>query len=168
MMCSSSGALWLLTCLLALHPHASVLQPTAGPNLPICADPARSLTPSLPLLCVQGVPFRADLCPAAYLCRPAQVLEWASLGLPSDQLCTENAIILHRFNRFPLVIDPSGQVRLPAHPCAPCRLPPTPLVRLASRPGVCLSGHHVPAQQVRGPQDPTHQLPGRRFPQDAR
>lgn len=41
-----------------------------------------------------------------------QALEWASYGLPSDQLCRENAIILSRFNRFPLVIDPSGQASL--------------------------------------------------------
>jgi dynein heavy chain 1 len=30
-----------------------------------------------------------------------------------DDLCTENAIIMSRFNRYPLIIDPSGQVLLP-------------------------------------------------------
>ena len=50
-----------------------------------------------------------DLSPTDYLSRPAQALEWQSYGLPNDQLCTENAIILDRFNRFPLIIDPSGQ-----------------------------------------------------------
>lgn len=55
------------------------------------------------------VPFRMDLSPADYLAKPAQLLEWQSFGLPKDQLCMENAIILERFNRFPLVIDPSGQ-----------------------------------------------------------
>lgn len=29
--------------------------------------------------------------------------------MPKDDLCTENAIMLKRFNRYPLVIDPSGQ-----------------------------------------------------------
>ena len=29
---------------------------------------------------------------------------------PVDDLCTENAIILKRFNRYPLIIDPSGRV----------------------------------------------------------
>lgn len=29
--------------------------------------------------------------------------------MPADDLCTENAIMLKRFNRYPLVIDPSGQ-----------------------------------------------------------
>lgn len=36
-------------------------------------------------------------------------LIWKSHKLPSDDLCTENAIILKRFNRYPLIIDPSGQ-----------------------------------------------------------
>jgi dynein heavy chain 1 len=31
------------------------------------------------------------------------------MGLPSDDLATQNAILLERFNRYPLVIDPSGQ-----------------------------------------------------------
>lgn len=29
--------------------------------------------------------------------------------LPSDDLCRENAVMLKRFTRYPLVIDPSGQ-----------------------------------------------------------
>lgn len=29
--------------------------------------------------------------------------------MPSDDLCTENAIMIKRFNRYPLIIDPSGQ-----------------------------------------------------------
>eukprot|EP00624_Nannochloropsis_granulata_P002468 evm.model.NODE_22336_length_4254_cov_36.411144.1 len=56
------------------------------------------------------VPFRSDLSPTDYLSRPAQQLEWASHGLPNDQLCVENAIILERAqHRYPLVVDPSGQ-----------------------------------------------------------
>lgn len=39
----------------------------------------------------------------------SQRLEWKAAGLPADDLCSENAIILSRFNRYPLVIDPSGQ-----------------------------------------------------------
>ena len=34
---------------------------------------------------------------------------WRGYGLPSDELATQNAILLERFNRFPLVVDPSGQ-----------------------------------------------------------
>ena len=36
-------------------------------------------------------------------------MDWQTHGLPADELCTENAIILSRFNRYPLVIDPAGQ-----------------------------------------------------------
>ena len=36
-------------------------------------------------------------------------LQWQSHSLPSDDLCTENAVMLKRFNRYPLIIDPSGQ-----------------------------------------------------------
>ncbi|POM80188.1 Dynein heavy chain, partial [Phytophthora palmivora] len=44
-----------------------------------------------------------------YLSRPNEQLEWQMSDLPSDELCYENAIILQRFHRFPLIIDPSGQ-----------------------------------------------------------
>ena len=30
-------------------------------------------------------------------------------ALPADDLCTENAIMIKRFNRYLLVVDPSGQ-----------------------------------------------------------
>jgi len=56
-----------------------------------------------------GVPYRAELGLVEYLSRAADRLEWQSQHLPSDDLCMENAIILERFNRFPLVVDPSGQ-----------------------------------------------------------
>lgn len=36
-------------------------------------------------------------------------LHWQSNSLPADDLCTENAVMLKRFNRYPLIIDPSGQ-----------------------------------------------------------
>lgn len=36
-------------------------------------------------------------------------LEWTNNGISDDDLCMENVIMLHRFNRYPLVIDPSGQ-----------------------------------------------------------
>ena len=38
-----------------------------------------------------------------------QRVGWQANHLPSDDLCTENAIMLSRFNRYPLIIDPSGQ-----------------------------------------------------------
>lgn len=40
---------------------------------------------------------------------PDERLRWQANALPTDDLCTENAIMLKRFNRYPLIIDPSGQ-----------------------------------------------------------
>lgn len=45
-----------------------------------------------------------------YLSTADERLRWQEHSLPVDDLCTENAIILHRFNRYPLIIDPSGRV----------------------------------------------------------
>lgn len=45
-----------------------------------------------------------------YLSNADERLLWQEHSLPVDDLCTENAIILKRFNRYPLIIDPSGRV----------------------------------------------------------
>ena len=44
-----------------------------------------------------------------YLSNPDERLSWQANSLPTDNLCVENAIMLKRFNRYPLIIDPSGQ-----------------------------------------------------------
>jgi len=44
-----------------------------------------------------------------YLSNADDRLRWQANSLPTDDLCTENAIMLNRFNRYPLIIDPSGQ-----------------------------------------------------------
>merc|ERR1719242_2108633 len=44
-----------------------------------------------------------------YLSSPTQRLHWKQAELPEDSLCVENAIILSRFNRYPLLVDPAGQ-----------------------------------------------------------
>ena len=44
-----------------------------------------------------------------YLSTADERLEWQANSLPSDDLCIENAIMLKRYNRYPLIIDPSGQ-----------------------------------------------------------
>ena len=56
-----------------------------------------------------GVEVRDDLSLVNYLCSPGEQLQWQANDLPADDLCTENAIMLRRFNRYPLVIDPAGQ-----------------------------------------------------------
>lgn len=56
-----------------------------------------------------GVLYRQDLARTEYLSSADERLRWQSNSLPSDDLCVENAIMLKRFNRYPLIIDPSGQ-----------------------------------------------------------
>uniref|UniRef100_A0AC35TT30 DHC_N1 domain-containing protein n=1 Tax=Rhabditophanes sp. KR3021 TaxID=114890 RepID=A0AC35TT30_9BILA len=58
---------------------------------------------------VNGVKFRNEIARIEYLSNVDDRLQWNNNGLPKDELCTENSIMLHRFNRFPLIIDPSGQ-----------------------------------------------------------
>lgn len=55
------------------------------------------------------IQYRADIARTEYLSNPDERLRWQANALPSDDLCTENAIMLKRFNRYPLIIDPSGQ-----------------------------------------------------------
>lgn len=56
-----------------------------------------------------NIQYRADMARTEYLSNPDERLRWQANALPSDDLCTENAIMLKRFNRYPLIIDPSGQ-----------------------------------------------------------
>lgn len=55
------------------------------------------------------IQYRSDLALTEYLSTADERLRWQANSLPSDDLCVENAIMLKRFNRFPLIIDPSGQ-----------------------------------------------------------
>lgn len=56
-----------------------------------------------------GIKYKIDLSVPDFLSHPEERLAWQANGLPADELCVENAIMLKRFNRYPLVIDPSGQ-----------------------------------------------------------
>lgn len=56
-----------------------------------------------------GIKFKPDLSLVEYLSTADQRLEWQSNGLPADELCSENAIMLNRHNRYPLIVDPSDQ-----------------------------------------------------------
>lgn len=55
------------------------------------------------------IQYRPDIARTEYLSNPDERLRWQANALPTDDLCTENAIMLKRFNRYPLIIDPSGQ-----------------------------------------------------------
>jgi dynein heavy chain len=46
---------------------------------------------------------------ADVLCDPAEVRQWCIAALPSDDLSVENAILVTRGRRWPLMIDPQGQ-----------------------------------------------------------
>jgi dynein heavy chain 1 len=56
-----------------------------------------------------SIKFKPELSFAEYLSTADDRLSWQSKSLPSDNLTTENAIMLKRFNRYPLIIDPTGQ-----------------------------------------------------------
>lgn len=53
--------------------------------------------------------FRSDLARIEYLSTADERMQWQNQGMSKDDLCMENVIMLHRFNRYPLIIDPSGQ-----------------------------------------------------------
>ncbi|PFH54718.1 hypothetical protein AMATHDRAFT_72478 [Amanita thiersii Skay4041] len=56
-----------------------------------------------------SIKYKAELSFTEYLSTADDRLSWQSKSLPSDNLTTENAIMLKRFNRYPLIIDPTGQ-----------------------------------------------------------
>ncbi|XP_075979872.1 dynein heavy chain, cytoplasmic isoform X3 [Anticarsia gemmatalis] len=60
-------------------------------------------------LAAANIKYRADIARTEYLSNPDERLRWQANALPTDELCVENAIMLKRFNRYPLIIDPSGQ-----------------------------------------------------------
>ena len=89
-----------MLCTVSLHLRVAPLSLTLFPSsfalyLYICKW-LLSPTPSLPLS-------------PQYLSNADERLKWQASALPTDDLCTENAIMIKRFNRYPLVVDPSGQ-----------------------------------------------------------
>jgi len=57
-----------------------------------------------------GILCKADGSVLGYLSSADERLQWQRHSLPADDLCMENAIMLNRFNRYPLIIDPPGRV----------------------------------------------------------
>ncbi|CAK3926358.1 Dynein heavy chain, cytoplasmic [Lecanosticta acicola] len=57
-----------------------------------------------------GIAFKAQNALSEYLSTADERQQWHENALPVDELCTENAIMLKRYNRYPLIIDPSGRV----------------------------------------------------------
>ncbi|XP_045484392.1 dynein heavy chain, cytoplasmic isoform X1 [Pieris rapae] len=60
-------------------------------------------------LAAANIKYRPEIARTEYLSNPDERLRWQANALPTDELCVENAIMLKRFNRYPLIIDPSGQ-----------------------------------------------------------
>merc|ERR1719242_1620739 len=56
-----------------------------------------------------NLPYNENIDLLTYLSTAEDRKMWQENKLPDDILCQENAIILSRFNRFPLLVDPSGQ-----------------------------------------------------------
>ncbi|KAI9339082.1 dynein heavy chain [Obelidium mucronatum] len=56
-----------------------------------------------------GIRVKSTLSISEYLSNADERAVWQERLLPTDELCTENAIMLQRFNRYPLIIDPAGQ-----------------------------------------------------------
>ncbi|EPR57558.1 dynein heavy chain [Toxoplasma gondii GT1] len=61
------------------------------------------------ILKIECIRFCPDLSYVDFLSLPSERLHWVASGLPPDDLSIQNAIILKRFLRYPLVIDPAGQ-----------------------------------------------------------
>jgi len=59
----------------------------------------------------RGIPSLAKLQLTSFLVNQTQVGEWAMEGLPSDDLSIQNAIMVTKSDRYPLMIDPQGQAR---------------------------------------------------------
>lgn len=56
-----------------------------------------------------NIKYKPELSLSDYLSTADDRLSWQSKSLPSDALCTENAIMLKSYTRYPLIIDPTGQ-----------------------------------------------------------
>lgn len=56
-----------------------------------------------------GIPVSASFNLADDLADPSVIRDWTMQGLPQDSLSTENAILVSRTRRWPLLIDPQGQ-----------------------------------------------------------
>ncbi len=57
----------------------------------------------------RGIPATAELSITDFMVDAGTVGDWAQEGLPSDELSTQNGIMVTRSTKYPLLIDPQGQ-----------------------------------------------------------
>ena len=57
------------------------------------------------------IPISEGMTLVSVLADPFEIRQWNTDGLPRDQVSTENAILVTRGRRWPLMIDPQEQVR---------------------------------------------------------
>ena len=55
--------------------------------------------------------FHAEMVISKYVSSSVEQMEWKVNHLPDDELCIQNALIIKKYNRYPLIIDPSGQAQ---------------------------------------------------------
>ena len=58
------------------------------------------------------IPVTSSLTLVSVLADPYEVRQWNSGGLPRDKVSVENAVLVTRSRRWPLMIDPQEQVRM--------------------------------------------------------
>ena len=56
------------------------------------------------------IPVSDDISLISVLADPYEIRQWNANGLPRDNVSTENAILVTRGRRWPLMIDPQEQV----------------------------------------------------------
>ena len=61
------------------------------------------------LLTERRIPYSPSINVVDYLTDTTQMGEWSLQGLPTDDLSIQNAIIVTKATRYPLLIDPQGQ-----------------------------------------------------------
>ncbi|KAJ8610925.1 hypothetical protein MRB53_038229 [Persea americana] len=89
-------------CLLLLHSSLmpdSMIKPTGRTML---EDWLHRLDKS-------GIKYKQHNPVAEYLSSADDRVKWREHSLPVDDLCTENAIMMSRCHRYPLIIDPAGK-----------------------------------------------------------
>lgn len=59
---------------------------------------------------ISGLPFHKHNTVGNYLATGEQRLQWRNSSLPTDELYVENAIMISRYDRYPLIIDPTARV----------------------------------------------------------